>query len=99
MLKIKRYRLPKNKKYKYVPRYTKNEDKTLGFTSLKKQSMFERDLENSMDRHEQWASARDASRSPYNREVNLRLLAIIAVLIFLTLWIFDFDLSVFSSRR
>ena len=44
----------------------------------------------------QWGEARKAGRTKGNREINLRLIAIIAVLVFIVWWFFDFDLSLFT---
>ncbi|SMC84535.1 hypothetical protein [Cellulophaga tyrosinoxydans] len=44
----------------------------------------------------QWGEARKASRTKGNREINFRLIAIIAVLFFIVWWFFDFDLSLFT---
>jgi len=43
-----------------------------------------------------WGEARKASRNKGNREINFRLLVIIAILCLIVLWFFDFDLSMFT---
>ena len=100
MLKFKRYRLPKNRKYKYVPRYASDDSERItGFTGKFKKNSFFNEDGNALDRREQWAEARKQARHRGNREINLRLIIIVAILVFLTLWVFDFDLSVFSIRQ
>lgn len=44
-----------------------------------------------------WGEARKAGRTKGNREVNFRLIAIIAVLVLVVWWFFDFDLSLFTK--
>ena len=44
-----------------------------------------------------WGDARKAGRTKGNREVNFRLIAIIAILFFIVWWLFDFDLSQFTK--
>ncbi|WP_240927747.1 MULTISPECIES: hypothetical protein [Cellulophaga] len=43
-----------------------------------------------------WGEARKAGRTKGNRDINFRLIAIIAVLVFIVWWFFDFDLSLFT---
>ncbi len=48
------------------------------------------------DTRGQWGEARKASRNRGNREINLRLTAIIGLLVLMVFWFFDFDLSAFT---
>jgi hypothetical protein len=99
MLKFKRYRLPKNKKYKYIPRYSSNKPNSSHFKGLFSKHSFFDEHENNSDKRAQWAAAREFSRNRGNREINVRLIVIIAILMLITLWVFDFDLSIFSIRK
>lgn len=99
MLKFKKHKLPDNKKYKYYPRYIPGEKQELGIRGMMSKNSYFRENEYGGDRGEQWRAARASYRHRGNREINTRLIAILLILIFLTLWIFDFDLSVFTSTR
>ncbi|MEX0275286.1 MAG: hypothetical protein AB3N16_13005 [Flavobacteriaceae bacterium] len=93
-MKIRGFKLQRNKSFKYVPRYGKDagEGAPLSFDSSFSKY---RDAHNPNDMRSVWRQARTEGRSRNNREVNRRLLIIIAVLVLVVLWVFDFDLSVF----
>lgn len=95
-LRLKGFKLRKNKSFKYVPRYTKN---TTGENVYSFESKFSkyRETPNALDYRSNWKEARMASRHKGNREINIRLVIIIAILIFIVLWFFDFDLSIFIN--
>lgn len=80
-----------------MPRYSKDEDKDNSFTVDSKFSKY-RDSARASGLRGQWGDARTASRNRSNREINTRLIVIAAVLIFIVLWIFDFDLSIFFGE-
>ncbi len=95
MFKANLFKLNRNKRYNYTPRYYKG--KTI-------QNLYEfdskfnkyRDTYNDNDLGKKWQDARIDSRNRSNRSVNPILLIIIAVLTLFFLFIIDFDLSIFS---
>mgnify|MGYP003671352323 CR=1 FL=1 len=97
ILKIKGFRLKQNSTFKYIPRYSKED---MGENVYKFDSRFSkyREITHSSDIRGQWKAARSSGRNKGNREINRRLLIIIAILVFIVLWIFDFDLSIFYSN-
>lgn len=56
-----------------------------------------KNVTNSVDFGAQWSEARSASRNRGNREINNRVVLIVAILLLIVLWILDFDLSIFSN--
>jgi hypothetical protein len=96
-LRLKGFKLKKNNTFVYVPRYAKDEDKDNSFNVDSKFSKYRESAKGSGLRG-QWGDARAASRNRSNREINTRLLIIVALLIFAVLWIFDFDLSIFFGK-
>ena len=97
-MKIGFLKVKKNNRYNYTPRYYqgKNIGNIYDFGSK-----FEKYKEttNDIDFGSSWAEARTASRTRGNREINKRLIYIIMILLFIFLWIIDFDLSIFSAGR
>ncbi|NJB72272.1 hypothetical protein GGR42_002763 [Saonia flava] len=97
ILKGKLFKLKKNNSFKYVPRYS-SEKKEDNIYSIDSRFAKYRDTSNSLDARRHWADARRAGRTKGNREINIRLLIITAILFFLVLWFFDFDLSIFYKK-
>lgn len=93
-MRLKGFKLKKNNTFVYVPRYSKDEDNDNSFSVDSKFSKY-RESAKASGLRGQWGEARTASRNRSNREINTRLIVIVAVLIFIVLWIFDFDLSIF----
>ena len=96
-MRLKGFKLKKNSTFVYVPRYSKDKDNDNSFTVDSKFSKY-RDSAQASGLRGQWGDARSASRNRNNREINKRLIIIAAVLIFIVLWIFDFDLSIFFGE-
>lgn len=95
VLRLKGFKFRKNTSFTYVPRYIEGE----GVDNLYKfDSKFTKYKNTPIAGaiRSQWGEARKASRTKGNREINLRLLVIIAVLLLFVLWFFDFDLSLFT---
>ena len=92
------FKLRKNKRFNYTPRYY--EGKEVG-NVYEIGSRFEKHREglNANDFGGHWKEARKANRHRGNREVSVRLLIIIAVLIFVFLYFIDFDLSIFTRGK
>ncbi len=91
------FKLEKNKRFYYKPRFYEGAKEKNVYDI---QSKF--DIKNRADSYNdykaQWAKARSEYRNRGNSGVNYRLLIIIAVLVFIVLYIFDFDLSIFSRK-
>lgn len=78
-----------------MPRYMENESAENPYKFDSKFSKY-KNTPSSSDFRGQWGEARKASRNKGNREINIRLIAIIAVLLLIVWWFFDFDLSLFT---
>ena len=96
MMKSNLLKLSKNRRYNYTPRYYKGKEEGNLYEFDSKFSKY-RDTYNSNDFGQQWKEARVQMRSRKNRSISLRLLLIILALVFVCLYILDFDLSIFSS--
>ncbi len=94
MLKSNLFKLRKNRRYNYTPRYYKGKDTGNLYEFDSKFSKY-RDTYNSNDFGQQWKEARLQMRTKNNRSISLRLLLIILGLVFVCLYILDFDLSIF----
>ena len=95
-MRINFYKARKNNRYNYTPRYYKGKD-TGNIYSFDSKFNKYKETTNAIDFGSQWAEARQNSRHRGNREINTRVLAIVAVLVLIFLWIIDFDLSIFST--
>ena len=98
MLKSSLFKLRKNRRYNYTPRYYKGKQDTNPYEFDSKFSKY-RDTFNSNDLGQQWKEARMQMRTRKNRSLSLRLISVILVLIFLALYILDFDLSLFIPKN
>ena len=98
MLKSSLFKLRKNRRYNYTPRYYKGKDDGNLYEFDSKSSKF-RDTYNANDFGQQWKEVRSQMRTRKNRSLSLRLLVIILVLVFLALYILDFDLSLFIPQN
>ncbi|GHA44187.1 hypothetical protein GCM10007103_26760 [Salinimicrobium marinum] len=97
-MKINIYKTRKNARYNYTPRYYKGKD-TGNIYDFNSRFHKYKETTNAIDFGSQWAEARESSRNRGNREVNTRVLVIIAILVLIFLWIIDFDLSIFSTPQ
>ena len=88
----------KNARYNYTPRYYKGKDTGNIYDFDSKFNKY-REATNAIDFGAQWSRDRKASRNRGNREINRRVIYVAIVLIFIFLWIIDFDLSIFSNPR
>ena len=96
MFKANLFKLNRNKRYNYTPRYY--EGKTIeNLYDFDSKFNKYRETHNENDLGKQLGDARLESRNRANRKVTPTLLIIIAVLILIFLFIIDFDLSIFSS--
>lgn len=97
-MRINFYKTRKNHRYNYTPRYYKGKDEGNIYSFGSKFQKY-RETANAIDFGAQWAEARQNSRHRGNREINTRVLIIMAVLILIFLWIIDFDLSIFTQPQ
>ncbi|MDA8948454.1 hypothetical protein N9H57_04880 [Flavobacteriaceae bacterium] len=98
MLKSSLFKLRKNRRYNYTPRYYKGKEDGNLYEFDSKFSKY-RDTYNANDMGQQWKEARVQMRTRKNRSISLRLLSIILVLVLLALYILDFDLSLFYPKN
>lgn len=94
MLKSNLFRLKKNKRYNYTPRYYKGKDNGNIYDFDSKFSKY-RETYNKNDFGQQWKEVRIQMRNRKNKSFSLRLLLIILSLILVSFYILDFDLSIF----
>ena len=98
MLKSNLFKLRKNRRYNYTPRYYKGKEEGNLYEFDSKFSKY-RDIYNTNDMGQQWKEARMQMRTRKNKSLSLRLLSIILVLFFLAFYILDFDLSLFIPKN
>ena len=94
MFRVNLFKLKKNKRYNYTPRYYKGKSEGNLYDFDSKFSKY-RETFNENDFGKQWQEARLQMRTKKNRAISLRLLFIILALVFLSLYVLDFDLSIF----
>ena len=94
MLKSNLFKLKKNKRYNYTPRYYKGKEKGNIYDFDSKFSKY-RETYNKNDFGQQWKEVRIQMRNRKNKSFSLRLFLIILSLIFVSFYILDFDLSIF----
>ena len=95
MLKSNLFKLNKNRRYNYTPRYYRGKEEGNLYEFDSRFSKY-RNTFNSNDFGNQWQDARVQMRTKKNRSISLRLLLIILSLVFVCLYILDFDLSIFT---
>ncbi|MDA1288749.1 MAG: hypothetical protein ACO3UL_00465 [Flavobacteriaceae bacterium] len=98
MLKSNLFKLRKNRRYNYTPRYYQGKEEGNLYEFDSKFSKY-RDTYNRNDFGQQWKETRMQMRTRKNRSVSLRLLLIIFALLFLSLYILDFDLTLFMPAN
>lgn len=91
-------KLHRNKKFNYTPRYYEGKEKKQNLYDFDSAIRSDRATVNYNDYRAHWDEARKESRTRGNREINSRLLIIIALLVFVFLIIIDFDLTIFTSK-
>ena len=98
MLKSNLFKLRKNRRYNYTPRYYKGKEEGNPYEFNSKFSKY-RDIYNTNDMGQQWKEARMQMRTRKNKSLSLRLLSIILVLFFLAFYNLDFELSLFIPKN
>ena len=98
MLKSNLFKINKNRRYNYTPRYYKGKDKGNIYDFDSKFSKY-RETYNYNDFGKQWKEVRIQMRNRKNNSISLRLLFIILSLVLVSLYILDFDLSIFIQSN
>jgi hypothetical protein len=88
----------KNKKFSYNPRYYSNEGEGSPFEIKHKFDEFRSTVGPNPGLKGKFKNAWSEMRADKNRSVNRRLIFIIAILVFVFLYIIDFDLSIFFQK-
>jgi len=88
----------KNRRFNYTPRYYKGKSEGNIYDFENRITKY-RDTTNEIDFGAHWADARVSSRNRGNKEINKRVIYIALVLVFIFLYLIDFDLSIFTARR
>ena len=93
-MKIKLFQLQKNKRFNYTPRYYEGKEQGNAFEMG---SRIRRDRETVTNHFtEEWRAIRSESRN--NAGVNKTFWIVLAILILITLYFLDFDLSIFKRN-
>tara|TARA_Y100000768_G_scaffold53090_1_gene34920 strand:- start:200 stop:487 length:288 start_codon:yes stop_codon:yes gene_type:complete len=89
------FKRPRNKKFRYSPRYSKsNKSNIYGFDSAYSKH---RESNSVFDKSNAWEEARLRSRNRSNSLFSKTILFIIILLTLIFLYIIDFDLSIFMK--
>ena len=96
-MKSNLFKLRKNKRYNYTPRYYKGKESVNIYDFVSKFSKY-KEIYNKNDFGSSWNQVRLEKRSRNNRSITPRLLIIILFLIFCFLYIIDFDLTIFTTN-
>ena len=95
-MKISLFKLKKNRRYNYTPRYYSGKEGRNLYDFDSKFSKY-RETFNQNDFGQQWQHARLKMRTRSNRGISIRLVTIILILIWAFLYVIDFDLSIFKG--
>ncbi len=90
-------KLRKNKKFSYTPRYFDDKGEGSPYQMKHKFDGFRSTVGNNSGFKTKFTKAIDDFKTNPDREANRRTVIIIAVLLFVFLFIIDFDLSIFFS--
>lgn len=91
-------RLKKNRSYDYSPRYYKNDGEGSPFKLEHKFDKFRSTVDSPRGLKNKLGNAMADARRDGDRNLKIRFLVILGVLIFLFLYIIDFDLSIFLPK-
>jgi hypothetical protein len=93
------FKLRKNKRYNYTPRHYDDKGEGNPFEIKHKFDDYRKTIGNNSGLKTKINNAFDELKDSPNREVNRRILIIIAILLLVFLFIIDFDLSIFFSKK
>ena len=93
-MKLNLFKLRKNKKFRYSPRYSRSEEQSniYEFDSAYSKNRESRSI---YDKSNSWTEARLNSRNRRNSSFSKTILFIALLLTFVFLYVIDFDLSIF----
>jgi hypothetical protein len=93
-LKVNLFKLNKNKRFNYRPRYSKDNsfENIYEFDSMYSK---QRNSNSSVDVSSKWSEARKSSRNRTNTHFSKIFFLIVFILILVFLFIIDFDLTIF----
>ncbi|PDH42727.1 MAG: hypothetical protein CND43_04360 [Flavobacteriales bacterium MED-G15] len=97
-MKVNLFKLRKNRRFNYTPRYYRGKDGGNIYDFDSKFSKY-RDTYNKNDFGQQWQEARQQMRTRSNRGLSARLLFIIIALLLAFLYVIDFDLTIFTGQN
>ncbi|RZS93266.1 riboflavin synthase subunit beta [Aquimarina brevivitae] len=93
------FKTRKNKKYSYTPRYWENNGEGSPYQITHKFDQYRSTVGKTGNIKDRFVTAWDELKGQSDRRVNRRILVIFAVLVLIFLFLIDFDLSIFTSRR
>lgn len=89
------FKRPRNTRYNYTPRFYKGKEDENPYDFDSKMVKY-KEAKNTADFGSHWQDERLKKRNRKNRGINRRLIYILLILVFICLWILDFDLSIFT---
>tara|TARA_B100002052_G_C15338868_1_gene357400 strand:+ start:174 stop:467 length:294 start_codon:yes stop_codon:yes gene_type:complete len=96
-MKINFFKLKRNKRYNYTPRYYKGKEEEGSFSySLDSRFIKYRKVFNKNDFGQKWSDERKKMRVFSNRFFSFRLALIILILTLIFLYVIDFDIKIFK---
>jgi hypothetical protein len=95
-MKTSLFKLKKNRRYNYTPRYYSGKEGGNIYDFDSKFSKY-RETYNQNDFGQQWQDARLKMRTRNNRGISIRLVIIIMFLVLVFLYVIDFDLTLFKG--
>ena len=91
-------KIRKNKKFSYTPRYFDDKGEGNPFEIKHKFDEFRTTVGSNKSLKTKFNNALDDLKNNPDKEVNKRVLIIVAILVLIFLFIIDFDLSIFFSK-
>ena len=89
----------KNKKFNYTPRHFDDKGEGSPFEIKHKFDDYRKTVGNNSGLKTKFNNALDDLKESPDRQVNRRILIIVSILILIFLYIIDFDLSIFFSKK
>ncbi|GAA0873012.1 hypothetical protein GCM10009117_21590 [Gangjinia marincola] len=88
-----------NNKFSYTPRYYKSDKEGSPFEIEHKFDPYRKTVNGPRGLKNKAQAAFEELKQPADRRVNKTILYVVLILVFLFLWLIDFDLSIFSTPR
>ena len=93
------FKLRKNKRFSYTPRHFDDKGEGNPFEIKHRFDEYRKTVGNNSGLKTKFYNALSDLKESQDREVNRRILIIVAVLLLIFLFIIDFDLSIFFSKK